>query len=107
MALIIKGGRRLFPSKKRNSLPITKNILEKITQDEPLTVTDVNIDTAFKVAWAGFMRMEELTYTAAEAKKATLSETGLTRSDISFVEGDQYAILRLKQSKTDTEHSGV
>lgn len=51
--------------------------------------------------------MEELTYTAAEAKKATLSETGLTRSDISFVEGDQYAILRLKQSKTDTEHSGV
>ncbi len=37
MALIIKGGRRLFPSKKRNRLPITKNILEKITEDEPLS----------------------------------------------------------------------
>ena len=53
------------------------------------------------------MRMGELTYTAAEAKKATFAETGLTRSDISFAEGDQYAILRLKRSKTDTEHTGV
>lgn len=45
MALIIKGGRRLFQSKKRNRLPITKNILEKITEDEPLSITDLNIDT--------------------------------------------------------------
>ncbi len=37
-----------------------------------------------------------LTFTAAETKKATFAETGLTRSDISFAEGDQYAILRLK-----------
>ena len=107
MALIIKGGRRLFPSKKRNRLPITKEILEKITEEELLSITDLNVDTAFKVAWAGFMRMGELTYTAAEAKKATFAETGLTRSDISFAEGDQYAILRLKRSKTDTEHTGV
>ncbi len=53
------------------------------------------------------MRMWELTYTAAEAKKATFAETGLTRSDISFAEEDQYAILQLKQSKTDTEHTGL
>ena len=65
------------------------------------------MDAAFKVAWAGFMTMVELTYTAAEAKNATFAETGLTRSDISFAEGDQYAILRLKRSKTDTEHTGV
>lgn len=61
MALIIKGGKRLFPSKKRNRLPITKDILEKIIKDELLTVEDLNVDTAFKVAWAGFMRMGELT----------------------------------------------
>lgn len=107
MALTIQVGRRLFPSKKRNRLPITKDILEKITGDEPHTVTDVNIDTAFKVAWAGFMRLGELIYTAADAKKATFAETGLTRSDISFAEGDQYAILRLKRSKADTEYTGV
>ena len=50
MALIIKGGKRLFPSKKRNRLPITKDVLTKITKDEPMTVDDLNIDTAFKVA---------------------------------------------------------
>ena len=88
MALIIKGGRRLFPSKKRNRLPITKEILEKITEEELLSITDLNVDTAFKVAWAGFMRMGELTYTAAEAKKATFAKTDLTRSEISFAEGD-------------------
>ena len=107
MALIIKGGRRLFPSKKRNRLPITKDILEKITEDKPLSVTDLNVNRAFKVAWGGFMRMEEFTYTAVEAKKATFAQTGLTRSDISFAEGDQYAILRLKRCKTDTEYTGV
>ncbi len=79
IALIIKGGRRLFPSKKRNRFPITKEILEKITEEELLSITDLNLDTSFKVAWAGFMRMGELTYTAAETKKVTFAETGLTR----------------------------
>lgn len=101
------GGRRLFSSTKRNRLPITKDILQNITEDEPFSVTDLNIDTAFKVAWTGFMRMGELTYTAAAAKKATFAETSLTRSDISFAEGDQYAILRLKLSKTNKEHTGL
>lgn len=73
----------MFPSIKRNRLPITKDILEKITGSELFSVTDLNIDIAFKVAWAGFMRIGELSYTAAEAKKAAFAETGLTRSDIS------------------------
>lgn len=93
IVLIIKGGRRLFPTKKQNRLPITKNILKKITEDEPFSLTDLNVNTIFKVAWAGFMRMGELIYIAAEAKKAMFAETDLTRSDISFAEGDQYAIL--------------
>ncbi len=50
MTLIIKGGKRLFPSKKGNRLSVTKNILEEITKEEPLTVIDLNIDPAFKVA---------------------------------------------------------
>ncbi len=94
MALIIKSGKRSFSSKKRNRLPITKEILEKITVEELLLITDLNVYTAFKVAWAGFMRIRKLTYRVAEAKKATFAETGLTRSNISFAEGDQYAILR-------------
>lgn len=51
--------------------------------------------------------MEELTYKAAEAKKVTFAQTGLTRSDISFAKKDQYAILYLKRSKTNTEHTWV
>ncbi len=107
MALIIKSGRRLFASKKRNRLPITKEILEKITEKELLSIMELNVNTAFKIAWAGFIRIGELTYTAAEAKKATFTETGLTWLDISFVQRDQHAILRLKQSKTNKEHTGV
>ena len=74
---------------------------------EPLSISNLNIDTTFKVAWAGFMRMGELTYIAAETRKATFEETALTRPDIFFAERDQSAILRFKRSKTDTDHTGV
>ena len=107
MALIIKRRKRQFPSKKRNRLLIRKETLEKITEEEPLSITEPNMDTASKVALAGFMRMGELAYTAAEAKKATFSETCFTRFDISFEAGDHYATLRLKRTKTDIEHPGV
>lgn len=50
------------------------------------------------------MRMRELIYMVAEAKKVTFAETSLTTSDIIFIKEDQYAILYLKQSKTNTEH---
>lgn len=107
LAWIIKGGKRLYPSHKKNRLPVTKDILERITYKDPQTIDEVNIDTAFKVAWAGFMRLGEITYTETEVKKPSFIQTRLTRSDISFAEGNQYATLRLKRSKTDTEHTGV
>ena len=50
MTLIIKDGRRLFSSKKQNRLSITKDILEKITEVEPLSISKLNIDIAFKMA---------------------------------------------------------
>lgn len=106
MALIVKGEKKLFLRKKRNRLLITKEILKKTTNEEQ-TIINLNIDTAFEVAWAEFMRMGELTYMAAEVKKAIFSKTGLTRLDILFGEDDQYVVLRLKQSKTDTEHTRV
>ena len=107
IAFIIKEGRRPFPSKKQNRLPITKNIFEMMAEKEDPTVTDFNIDTTLKMAWANLIRIEESIYTSAEAKKATFSKTGLIRSNISFAGGDQYVILRLKRSKTNTEHTGV
>lgn len=62
------------------------------------------MDTTFKIGWASFMRMEELTYVAAKAKKATFADIGLIRLHISFAERDQYAILWLKWSKTDVKY---
>lgn len=107
LARIIKGGRRLFPSVKSKRLPITKDILKKITAQPIMSVDDYNIDTAFKIAWAGFLRLGEIIYTSAELKKANFVNTHATRSDVSFAEGNQYAVLRLKRSKTEIEHSGV
>ena len=104
---ILSGARSLFPHIKKDRLPITKEILEKITSVIPISIEDLNIDTAFKVAWAGFLRMGEFTYTSAEAQARTFVDTKLTRSDITFSEGDQHAILRLKRSKTDVNHTGV
>ena len=88
-------------------MPITKDILEKITADEPVNIDELNIDTVFKVAWAGFLCLEEITYMVTEFKKASFPSTKVTRSDISFAESNQYAVLRLKQSKTDTKYTGV
>lgn len=68
LAWIIKGGSRLFLSSKAKRLPITKDILKKITSTTPKTCEELNIDTAFKVARAGFLRLGEITYTAAELK---------------------------------------
>lgn len=53
------------------------------------------------------MKMGELTYITTDAKKAMFAKTSLTKSNISFAEGDQYAILCLKRSKTDMKHIGV
>lgn len=107
IALIIKGGKKLFPKQKAKRLPITKDILEKITENKPVDLNELNVDTAFKVRWAGFLRLGEITYTGTELKKASFSDTKVTRSDISFSKGNQYAVLRLKQSKTDTKHTGA
>lgn len=50
IVLIIKGGKRLFPKQKATHLPITKDILEKITIDKPINIDKLNTNTAFKIA---------------------------------------------------------
>ena len=59
------------------------------------------------MAWAGFLRLDEMTYTSTDLKKALFSRTRVTKSDVSFAEGNQYQLLRVKQSKTDTKHTEV
>lgn len=53
------------------------------------------------------MRLGEITYTEQEKQSPSFKDLHLIRSDITFSESDQYAILRLKRSKTDAKHTGV
>ena len=107
MKLLLQGERSFFPAIKGTRLPITKANLCTITASPPTTLNELNLDTDFKVAWAGFMRLGEIIYTEAEKRNVSFEDLHLTRCDITFSENDQYATLRLKQSKTDTNHTGV
>ena len=104
---IIKGARRAFPQKKTKRLPITKEILVKITTNDQQSVDELNCSMAFKVMWAGFLRMGEVTYKAYEQRDPSFTNIKPTRSDVHLSEDDQHAVLRLKRSKTDHTHTGV
>lgn len=107
MVLIIEKERRLFSNKKYNYLFITKDILKKITKDKPHTNLDVNIDKSFKIDQATFIKLGELTYIVADRKKDMFIEISLTNSNILFIKGDQYTILRFKYRKSNTKYTGA
>ena len=46
-------------------------------------------------------------YMGTKFKKTLFLSTKVTRSNISFAKGNQYPVVRLKQSKTNTEHTGI
>jgi hypothetical protein len=61
--------------------------------------------TACKVTWAGFLRSGEFTYSLKDQPGShDFINTKLTRSDVTFDECYEYAILHLKRGKTDTDH---
>ena len=84
--LLLQGGKSFFPSTKAVRLPITKQILTTITAAPPTTVNDLNLDTVFKVALAGFMQLGKITYTDGEKMGDSFQELHLTRFDIIFSE---------------------
>ncbi len=95
---IVRDVRRMFLQVKKLPLPIIKDILQRITLGKPKSLQDLNINTAFQVAWAGFLQMGEFVYTKTElANQKLLIATKLTRSDITFSQDNQHVILRLKQ----------
>ena len=104
---IIRGGHWLFLSFKWQCLSVTKAVLKRITAVIPYFTENMNYDTAFKTAWAGFLWVNKFTYTQQNLKSKAFKDTELTQSDITFAENDEYAILHLKRSKTDINHQGV
>lgn len=58
------------------------------------------------LACAVFLRIGKFTYAKGELANCKIfSATKLTRSDITFSQNDQYAVLRLKKCKTDIKHA--
>ena len=53
------------------------------------------------------MKLKKLTYTAAKKTNPFFKNMHLTKSDIIFSKQDLYAILRLKRSKINSNHTGV
>ena len=101
---LLDGAKYIYAEAKEKRNPITKTILQDITSFAVTTVKDYNIDAAFKLAFAACLRLGEITYTKTDLQMDfTASKT--TRSDIRFA--DDHFVLRLKRSKTDTNHEGV
>lgn len=114
--LAVEGIRRVQGNyEKKKALPLSKMQLAKITspikQGCILSAKDMdnlNIDAAFKCAFAGFLRTAEITYEKKELKNPTLFERNhLLRRDVHFSENYDHAILSLRASKADTEFKGI
>jgi integrase len=110
---------------KKKAEPISLAQLEEITEEAPITspatrelysdvpptakeVDQVNFDTAFKIAFAGFLRTKEVTYDEVElSNKNSFKHTHLLRRDVHFADGDEHAIISLRGSKCDFKATGV
>jgi hypothetical protein len=74
----------------------------------PKEIDDINFDTAVKVAFAGFFRAGEITCEASDLINTPVFEhTKLQRRDVTFSDDDEYAIITLRHSKCDIDHTGV
>jgi hypothetical protein len=79
---VVAGVRRVEPTAtRRQATPITQSLLQELTSPtlSSDSLEDLNFDTAAKVAFAGFLRMDD----------------------------ELHAVLRLKRSKADIEHRGI
>jgi len=94
----------LFLSTKKTKLLIIKDILNKIITLRPYKV-DVNIDTAFTIAFAGFLYIGEIIYPNRKAKD--FSTIKALYSNIKIAPNSYLIVFYLKQSKTDKTYSGV
>jgi len=66
---------------------------------------DVNIDTAFTIAFIGFLYIGEITYLNRKAKD--FSTTKALHSNVRIAPNSYLIVFHLKRSKTDKTHSGV
>ena len=105
---IVNGAARLYAKPKTARLTITMDILRRITAAPAKSKLELNLRACYLVAFAGFMRMGELTYTERETLDGKeFFRTKITRSCVRFSANYDHATILLKRSKTDVDHEGV
>jgi hypothetical protein len=71
-------------------------------------VNNLNFDTAIKLTFAGFLRTAELTCESKDLENMSVFEhTKLQRRDVAFADNDEHAVVLLRSSKSDYDHTGV
>ncbi|KAF1982035.1 hypothetical protein K402DRAFT_317844, partial [Aulographum hederae CBS 113979] len=68
---------------------------------------DITLDAAFCLAFAGFLRMGEITYTDKQRSEHSFAATKVTRSDVKISSSGDHMTFRLKRSKADKHKEGV
>jgi hypothetical protein len=129
--LAIAGARRLQGKREKTKAePLSKEQLRHITSpapeidsdnesdvdhDEPppcnlsnSEVNNLNFDAAIKLAFEGFLRTAELTCEPKDLENRPVFEhTKLQRRDVTFADNDEHAVILLRSSKSDYDHTGV
>ena len=127
----IARARRVQGKREKNkAAPLSKKQLEYITSlapdigdnndwesnhNEPHTcslsstqINKLNFDTALKLAFAGFLRTAELTCEAKDlVNRSVFEHTKLQRRDVTFADNDEHAVILLRSSKSNYDHTGV
>lgn len=104
---MVVGWRSFFFFTKSFYLLIIKDIFQVLTSLLLIFINKLNLDIIFKVTWIRFMRLKKLIYMAVKKSDTSFKNLYLIRSDNTFFEQNQYAMLRLKHSKIDINYIGV
>lgn len=110
---LLHGARNLFPPRpKRKRLPITRDILTAILSPEASRnehpIDRLNLDAAFSLAFAGFLRLGEITYTLAHTKDMRRFQAERpTRRCVTLDSQNEALTLLLPRSKTDRNNDGI
>ena len=83
----------LFPSTKKSKLLIIKDILDKIVTFSPYKA-DINVDTAFIIAFIGFLYIGKIIYLNRKVKN--FSTTKALYSDIRIAPNSYLMVFYLK-----------
>jgi hypothetical protein len=87
-------------------LLILYSILAKITTSSN-SILGVNTDTAFYLAFTGYLCIGEISYTDKQQSKLLFTVTKATYLDIQFSPFRNHLTFYLKWSKTDKDKQGI